>query len=63
MVDSVDQHLHPSHVFAPFQLLPQSLGHELSNTDMDCLVIGNFVLERVAQARQTIPRTCEPVPD
>ena len=33
------------------------------NTDMDCLVIGNFVLERVAQARQTIPRTCEPVPD
>jgi carbamoyltransferase len=33
------------------------------NTEMDSLVIGNFLLDRVAQPHQPVARTFEPVPD
>ena len=33
------------------------------NTEMDYLVIGNFLLERTAQPQQKVARTFEPVPD
>jgi carbamoyltransferase len=33
------------------------------NTEMDCLVVGNFLLERPAQPHQAVARTFEPVPD
>jgi carbamoyltransferase len=33
------------------------------NTEMDCLVIGNFLLERTAQPHQRLARTFDPQPD
>ena len=33
------------------------------NTEMDYLVIGNFLLDRSKQPRQQLPRTHEPIPD
>jgi carbamoyltransferase len=33
------------------------------NTEMDCLAVGNFLLERPAQPHQAVARTFEPVPD
>jgi carbamoyltransferase len=33
------------------------------NTEMDCLIMGSFVIERTAQPRQNIPRRILPQPD
>jgi carbamoyltransferase len=33
------------------------------NTEMDFLVVGNFLLERAAQPHRQLPRTFEPTPD
>ena len=33
------------------------------NTEMDYLVIGNFILERDTQPHKRLPRTFEPIPD
>ena len=47
----------------PIVCTPDDAYRCFMNTEMDCLVIGNFMMDRAAQPRREIARTFEPVPD
>jgi carbamoyltransferase len=47
----------------PIICTPDDAYRCLVNTEMDYLVIGNFILERAAQPHRRLARTFEAVPD
>ena len=47
----------------PIVCTPDDAYRCFMNTEMDYLVIGNFLLDRTAQPKQKLTRTFEPVPD
>ena len=47
----------------PVVCTPEDAYRCFVNTEMDYLVLGNCLLDRAQQPRQTVARTFEPVPD
>jgi carbamoyltransferase len=47
----------------PMVCTPDDTYRCFMNTEMDCLVIGHFLLERASQPTRPVTSTFEPVPD